>query len=58
MFSFATLLLIESCIHLSYCSCVNGIVLVQFVETRYDFRAGFWGTMGGPGQGIIPVRST
>uniref|UniRef100_A0A2N9J399 Uncharacterized protein n=1 Tax=Fagus sylvatica TaxID=28930 RepID=A0A2N9J399_FAGSY len=20
----------------------------------YDFRAGFWGTMGGPGQGIIP----
>jgi hypothetical protein len=26
--------------------------------TRYDFRAGFWGIIGGPCLGIIPVRST
>lgn len=26
-----------------------------FCFTRYDFRAGFWGVMGHPCLGIIPV---
>ena len=26
--------------------------------SRYDYRAGFWGVMGGPGLGIIPVTLT
>ena len=28
-----------------------------FCSLRYDYRAGFWGVMGGPCLGIIPVSS-
>jgi len=27
----------------------------DFALNRYDFKGGFWGVMGGPCLGIIPV---
>lgn len=32
--------------------------LIDFLLYRYDFRAGFWGVLGGPCLGIIPVSYT
>ena len=31
------------------------VQVTDFVLNRYDFRGGFWGVMGGPCLGIIPV---
>lgn len=42
-------------------SCINKIpditlcFLSLIVVTRYDYQAGFWGVMGHPCLGIIPV---
>jgi hypothetical protein len=34
---------------------VIGLFLYFFFIIRYDSRAGFWGVIGGPCRGIIPV---
>lgn len=31
--------------------------LYVMILIRYDYRAGFWGVMGNPCLGIIPVRT-
>lgn len=40
-----------------YVDCLYSL-LTDFPLYRYDFRAGFWGVIGGPCLGIIPVSST
>lgn len=37
--------------------CTNVFIFINWFD-RYDFRAGFWGVMGGPCLGIIFVSCT